>query len=59
MHSIPILFEGTEIEKNILIENINNILSVQTGGRTHYVIVTKANAMSEALQIIKEEFDMS
>ncbi len=60
MHSIPILFEGTEIEKNILIENINNMgLSVQTGGRIMNICdnTNKANAMSKALQIIKEEFD--
>lgn len=59
-HSIPIKFNGTEIEKNEFIKIMKNSgLTIQTGGRIMNVCdnVNKSKAMSKALQLIRKQFN--
>ena len=59
-YSLPIKFNGTEIEKNEFIKIMKNSgLTVQTGGRIINVCdnVNKSKAMSKALQLIRKQFD--
>ncbi len=59
-HSIPIKFNGTEIEKNEFIKIMKNSgLTIQTGGRIMNVCdnVNKSKAMSRALQLIRKQLD--
>jgi len=59
-HSIPIQFNGTEIEKNEFIKIINNSgLTIQTGGRIMNICdnVNKSKAMSKTMELINKEID--
>ncbi len=59
-HSLPIKFNGTEIEKNEFTKILKNSgLTIQTGGRVMNVCdnVNKSIAMSKALQLIKKQLD--
>ncbi len=59
-HSIPIKFNGTEIEKNEFTKILKNSgLTIQTGGRIMNVCdnVNKSIAMSKALQLIRKQLD--
>ena len=59
-HSLPIKFNGTEIEKNEFIKIMKNSgLTIQTGGRIMNVCdnVNKSIAMSRALQLIRKQLD--
>ncbi len=60
MHSIPIQFNGDDIEKNNLIMNMSEIgLSVQSGGRIMNICddTNKLKAMSKSLELIGKEVD--
>ena len=57
-HSLPIKFNGTEIEKNEFTKILKNSgLTIQTGGRIMNVCdnVNKSKAMSKALQLIRKQ----
>ncbi len=59
-HSIPIQFNGTEIEKKKFIKIMKNSgLTIQTGGRIMNVCdnVNKSIAMSEAIRLIRKVLD--
>ena len=59
-HSIPIQFNGTEIEKNEFIKIMNNSgLTIQTGGRIMNICdnVNKSKAMSKTMELINKEID--
>ena len=59
-HSLPIKFNGTEIEKKEFIKILKNSgLTIQTGGRIMNVCdnVNKSIAMSKALQLIRKQLD--
>ena len=59
-HSLPIKFNGIEIEKNEFIKIMKNSgLTIQTGGRIMNVCdnVNKSKAMSRALQLIRKQLD--
>ena len=59
-HSLPIKFNGTEIEKKEFIKIMKNSgLTIQTGGRIMNVCdnVNKSKAMSRALQLIRKQLD--
>ena len=59
-YSLPIKFNGTEIEKNEFIKNMKySGLTIQTGGRIMNVCdnVNKSKAMSKALQLIRKQLD--
>ena len=59
-HSIPIQFNGTEIEKNEFVKIINDSgLTVQTGGRVMNICdnVNKSEAMSKTIELINKEID--
>ena len=59
-HSLPIQFNGNEIEKNEFIKIMNNAgLTVQTGGRLMNICdnVNKSKAMTKTLELIKKEID--
>ena len=59
-HSLPIKFNGTEIEKNEFTKILKNSgLTIQTGGRIMNVCdnVNKSIAMSKALQLIRKQLD--
>ena len=59
-HSIPILFKGTDIDKNNFFKVINNIgLSAQSGGRIINICddTNKSKAMTKTLQLIGEELN--
>ena len=59
-HSLPIKFNGTEIEKNEFIKIMKNSgLTIQTGGRIMNVCdnVNKSKAMSEAVRLMRKELD--
>ena len=58
MHSIPILFKGTEVERNNFLKVINDIgLTAQSGGRIINICdnTNKSKAMSKTLQLIRKE----
>ena len=60
MHTIPIQFNGNEIEKNIFTKTICEIgLSAQSGGRIINIgdDTNKFKAMSKALSLISKEID--
>ena len=60
VHSIPILFKGSEIEKNNFIKKISEIgLTAQSGGRIINICdnTDKSKAMLKALQSIRKELD--
>ena len=59
-HSLPIKFNGTEIEKKEFTKILKNSgLTIQTGGRIMNVCdnVNKSIAMSKALQLIRKQLD--
>ena len=59
-HSIPIRFNGTEIEKNEFVKIINDSgLTIQTGGRVMNICdnVNKSKAMSKTIELINKEID--
>ncbi len=59
-YSLPIQFNGNEIEKNEFIQIMNNAgLTVQTGGRVMNICdnVNKSKAMSKALELIRKKLD--
>ena len=59
-HSIPIQFNGTEIEKNEFIKIMNDSgLTIQTGGRIMNICdnVNKSKAMSKTMELINKEID--
>ena len=59
-YSLPIQFNGNEIEKNEFIKIINNVgLTVQTGGRIMNICdnVNKSKAMLKTLELINKEID--
>ena len=59
-YSLPIQFNGTEIEKKEFIKIINDSgLSIQTGGRIMNICdnVNKSKALSKTLDLIKKEID--
>ena len=59
-HSIPIQFNGTEIEKNEFTKILKNSgLTIQTGGRIMNVCdnINKSIAMSEAIRLMKKELN--
>ena len=59
-YSLPIQFNGNEIEKNEFIKIINNAgLTVQTGGRIMNICdnVNKSKAMLKTLELINKEID--
>ena len=59
-HSLPIQFNGNEIEKTEFIKIMNNAgLTVQSGGRLMNICdnVNKSKAMSKTLELIKKEID--
>ena len=59
-HSLPIKFNGTEIEKYEFTKILKNSgLTIQTGGRIMNVCdnVNKSIAMSKALQLIRKQLD--
>ena len=59
-YSLPIQFNGNEIEKNEFIQIMNNAgLTVQTGGRVMNICdnVNKSKAMSKALELISKKLD--
>ena len=59
-HSIPIQFNGTEIEKNEFIKIMNNSgLTIQTGGRIMNICdnTNKSKAMVKTIQLIKDEMN--
>ena len=59
-HSLPIKFNGTEIEKNEFIKIMKNSgLTIQTGGRIMNVCdnINKSIAMSEAIRLMRKELD--
>ena len=59
-HSIPIQFNGTEIEKKEFIKIINDSgLTIQTGGRIMNICdnVNKSKAMSKTMELINKEID--
>ena len=61
VHSIPIQFNGNEIEKNDLIQNLNEIgLTIQSGGRIMNICdnVNKSKAMSKTIELIKNEINI-
>ena len=59
-YSLPIQFNGNEIEKNEFIKIMNNAgLTVQTGGRIMNICdnVNKSKAMLKTLELINKEID--
>ena len=59
-HSLPIKFNGTEIEKKEFIKIMKNSgLTIQTGGRIMNICdnVNKSIAMSEAIRLIRKQFN--
>ena len=59
-HSLPIKFNGTEIEKNEFTKILKNSgLTIQTGGRIMNVCdnVDKSKAVSKVLQLIRKQLD--
>ena len=59
-HSLPIQFNGNEIEKNEFIKIMNNAgLTVQTGGRIMNICdnVNKSKAMLKTVELIKEKMN--
>ena len=60
MHSIPVHFKGSEIEKNNFIKRISEIgLTAQSGGRLINICdnTNKSKAMSKAVQLIRKQLD--
>ena len=59
-HSVPIQFNGTEVEKNEFIKIMSNVgLSVQTGGRIMNICdnTNKSKAMLKTIELIKKEIN--
>ena len=59
-YSLPIQFNGNEIEKNEFIQIMHNVgLTVQTGGRVMNICdnVNKSKAMLKTVELIKEEMN--
>ena len=57
-HSVPIQFNGTDVEKNEFIKIMSDVgLSVQTGGRIMNICdnTNKSKAMLKTVELIKEE----
>ena len=59
-YTIPIKFNGSQIEKYELIEILNNVgLTLQTGGRIINICdnINKSKAMSKTIELISKEID--
>ncbi len=59
-YTIPIKFNGSQIEKYELIEILNNVgLTLQTGGRIINICdnINKSKAMSKIIELISKEID--